>query len=96
MAVIVNGEGISQVEFDEEIQRFQDGSTKAGVTIPDEVEQKQRILGELTGQILLKQGAVDAGFTITTDEVKTRLDKLIQDLGGPEKLAVLGAGEFLY
>jgi len=86
MAVTVNGEGISQVEFEGEIQRFQDGSTKAGMTLPDEVEQKQRILDELTGQLLLKQGAVDTGFTVTPDEIKVSLDKLIQNLGGPEKL----------
>lgn len=86
MAVFVNGEGISLAEFDEEKQRFQNGSTKAGITLPDEVEQKQRILDELIGQLLLKQGAVEAGYQVSPDEVKARLDKLIQDIGGPEKL----------
>ncbi len=30
MALVVNGEGISQVEFDQEIQRFQDGLQRRG------------------------------------------------------------------
>ena len=65
MAVVVNGEGISQGEYEQEKQRFQDGLTKAGAALPDEAVQKQRILDELTDQLLLKQGAVEAGFSIT-------------------------------
>lgn len=87
MAVVVNGEGISQVEFNEEMQRYQDGLTKAGAILPDAVEQKKRVIADLTDQLLLKQGAVESGFSITADEVKARLDALIQNLGGPDKLA---------
>jgi peptidyl-prolyl cis-trans isomerase C len=94
MAVVVNGEGITQVEFEQEQQRFQDGLTKAGVALPDETVQKQRILDELIDQQLLKQGAVEAGFSITPDEIKTRLDKLIQELGGADKLAAWEQANF--
>ncbi len=41
--------------------------------LPDEAEQKQRISDELIDQLLLKQGAVEADYSITPDEIKTQI-----------------------
>lgn len=87
LAATVNGEGITVDEFNQEKQRFQDGLTKAGIALPDEKEQNQRVIDELTDQVLLKQGAVESGYSPTADEIKARMDKLVQDLGGMEKLS---------
>lgn len=82
MAVTLNGEEITLEEYQQEIQRYQDGLRKAGATLPPEEQQKQQVLDELINQLLLKQGAVEAGFTVSAEEIQSRLDQLSQQLGG--------------
>ena len=84
MALEVNGEGITVVEFQQEIQRFQSGLTKAGIQLPDPADQENKVIDELVDQLLLKQGAIGAGYSISSGEIQTKLDDLSQKLGGQE------------
>ena len=82
MALEVNGEGITVVEFQQEIQRFQSGVTKAGIQLPDPSDQENQVIDELVDQLLLKQGAIEAGFSVSSGDIQTKLDDLSQKLGG--------------
>ena len=86
MAIMVNGEGISLIEFDQEMHRYQDGLTNAGVALPEESEQKNLVTLELTNQLLLKQGAVEKGFSLSSEDVQVKLDELVSNLGGLDVL----------
>ncbi len=94
MAIRVNGEGISQVEFDQEIQRYQDGLKKAGITLPEATEQTDQVRLELTNQLLLKQGAIDKGYAVTQEAFQARLDKLVSNLGGMDGLTAWQQANF--
>jgi peptidyl-prolyl cis-trans isomerase C len=87
MALVVNGEGITEVEFQQEIQRFQSGLTKAGIQLPDPADQENKVIDELVDQLLLKQGAKGAGYSISSGEIQTKLDDLSQKLGGGDSLS---------
>ena len=82
MALEVNGEGITVVEFQQEIQRYQSGVTKAGIQLPDPSDQENQVIDELVDQLLLKQGAIEAGYSISSGDIQTKLDDLSQKLGG--------------
>ena len=87
MALEANGEGITLVEFQQEMQRFQAGLTKAGIQLPDIPEQENRVRDELIDQLLLKQGAIEAGYSLSSGEVQSKLDELSQKLGGADALS---------
>ncbi len=87
MALEVNGEGITEVEFQQEIQRYQSSLTKAGIQLPDPPDQENNVVDELVDQLLLKQGAIEAGFSVSSDDIQTKLDDLSQKLGGTDALS---------
>jgi peptidyl-prolyl cis-trans isomerase C len=84
MAVQVNGDGITKIEFQQELQRFQDGLSKAGKPLPVEAEQKLVLQNEFINQLLLQQGAVKSGFQLSEADYQARVDQLIQQVGGPD------------
>jgi peptidyl-prolyl cis-trans isomerase C len=86
MALEVNGEGITKVEFQQEVQRYQAGLTKAGIQLPDPIDQENKVSDELVDQLLLKQGAIEAGFSVSSGDIQTKLDNLSQKLGSEEAL----------
>ena len=86
MALEVNGEGITMVEFQQEIQRFQSGVTKTGIQLPDPSDLEIQVIDELVDQLLLQQGAIEAGFSVSSADIQTKLDELSQKLGGTEAL----------
>ena len=85
MALKVNGEGILLSEYEAELSRLQAALTELGQEMTPE-EQKERILGNFTDELLLAQAATEGGFTASEDEVQARIDRLVTDLGGAEKL----------
>jgi peptidyl-prolyl cis-trans isomerase C len=87
MALEVNGVGITEVEFQQEIQRYQSALTKAGIQLPEPSDQENKVVGELVDQLLLKQGAIEAGYSISSEDIQTKLDDLSQKLGGAEALS---------
>lgn len=85
MALRVNGEGILLTEYEAELARLQAALVELGQEMTPE-EQKERILGNFIDELLLAQAAAKGGFTASDDEVQARIDRMIADLGGVEKL----------
>lgn len=86
IAVVVNGEGIPQIEFDAELVRFQDSQTALGKNISFE-EATQRVRDDLISQFLLAQGAREAGYSLGDAELQDRIDALAEKAGGVDALS---------
>ncbi|MBN1537295.1 MAG: SurA N-terminal domain-containing protein [Anaerolineales bacterium] len=76
LAAVVNGEKITQMQYEAELNRYQ-------IAIGTELatEDKQRVLDDLINQILLAQGAAESGFTVDNALVQERFNQLLDDLG---------------
>lgn len=85
LALQVNGEGITQVEYDAELNRLQMALTETGTEMTAE-DQKERITNNFIDELLLAQAAAAAGYTVSDVELQQRIDTLISDIGGQEKL----------
>lgn len=85
VAVRVNGEGILLTEYEDELIRLQSALTELGQEMDPE-EQKERILNNFIDELLLAQAAAKAGYTVSDDEVQARIDRMVNDLGGAQKL----------
>lgn len=77
LVVSVNGEGITVVEYQDELVRFQ---TAVGRELTSEDE--ERVLDDLISQLLLAQAAAENGYKMTETVVQDRLDQLIDGMGG--------------
>ncbi|HEX6033918.1 MAG TPA: peptidylprolyl isomerase [Anaerolineales bacterium] len=86
MALIVNGEGITVVEFNAEVQRYLTSQTNLGKTVSPE-EASQAVKDDLTAQLLLAQAAQENGFTLDEAGLQARIEALAAQVGGPEALA---------
>ena len=78
-AAVVNGERISLAEYQAELRRYQDVAGRE-LTQGDEA----RVLDDLVHQVLLAQGAIEGGFTLSEEEYSARLDKLVTSRGGQD------------
>lgn len=85
MALSINGMGVSVEEYQQELIRLQEAQTQLAVTATPE-EQKQKLLDEFTNQLLLAQGAAQAGFRVDDATLQTRIDQLASQMGGQDKL----------
>ena len=85
MAVRINGTGITLEEFQNEQLRIQDAQVTTGEELSEE-EQMNRILTELIGQVLLAQGANNAGYFVDDATLQSHVDDLIADIGGSDQL----------
>ncbi len=85
MAVRVNGTGITIEEFQNEQIRLKDAQTVTGENLNDE-EQMNNILTELVGQVLLAQGANNAGYFVDDATLQSHVDTLIAEMGGADQL----------
>ena len=85
MAIIVNDEGISMDEMKAEVERYTATLAASGKTMPAE-QVTQTVQDDFISQLLLAQGAAEAGFTLDADALQKRLDELAAKLGGMDKL----------
>lgn len=85
MALLVNGEGITFTEYDSELTRLQMALEETGKQMTAD-EQKTTILTNLTDELLLAQTAQQAGFSVSDDDLQARIDKLVNEIGGVDKL----------
>ncbi len=67
MAAIVNGEGITMVQYQAELDRYVIATTETGRSAPGDVEPRTLILDELIDESLLAQAAYQSGYQITDD-----------------------------
>ncbi|MFW5714673.1 MAG: SurA N-terminal domain-containing protein [Brevefilum sp.] len=72
-AAVVNGERIPLAWFQSEFSRFVLARESAGQTV-DEAEVEETVLDDLINQVLLAQGAREAGTEITDQALQDRLD----------------------
>jgi parvulin-like peptidyl-prolyl isomerase len=85
MAITVNADGIPVVEFNAELARYKAAQTAMGNTVSD-ADALQIVREDLISQLLLTQGAAENGFTMDDSALQQRIDKLISEIGGADKL----------
>jgi len=81
LAAIVNDEAISLAEYQAELKRYQ---SALGTELATDDE--QRVLNDLIDQLLLAQGAAQAGYLADDKAVQERIDRLATRLGGEQAL----------
>lgn len=82
LAATVNGQGITQAEFQAELARFQAAQVEdAGVSSS---EAEERVLNDLINLELLAQAAGENGYVLAEDELVEKLDQLVEKAGGQE------------
>lgn len=82
MAVIVNGDGITLDEYEDELQRYL--SVQETATSGNQDDAEKVVLEDLISQLLLAQGAEQNGFELSEAEFKSRLNDLISAAGGEQ------------
>ncbi|MGA2490982.1 MAG: SurA N-terminal domain-containing protein [Anaerolineales bacterium] len=85
LAVSVNGEGITILEFDAELARYQQAQTALGNTVSQEAATKA-VSDEFIDTLLLAQGAAAKGYHVDDAALQSRIDSLAAQAGGPEAL----------
>lgn len=86
MALKVNGEGISLEEYQAELTRLQQAQNTLSTTTTPE-EQHDRLMEDLTDQLLLAQAAAQNGYSVDDATLQSRIDSLASDMGGADKLS---------
>jgi peptidyl-prolyl cis-trans isomerase C len=86
MALTVNGEGVTVVEFNAEVQRYLTSQTNLGKTVSPE-EAAEVVREDLTAQLLLAQAARADGFSLDETGLKARIESLAAQIGGAEALS---------
>ena len=85
MALTVNGEGITLVEFDAEVGRYTAAQTALGKTVEPSAA-ASTVIEDLVAQLLLAQSARVNGFTLEDAALQARVDSLATQIGGAEAL----------
>jgi peptidyl-prolyl cis-trans isomerase C len=86
MALTVNGEGITLVEFDAEVARYTSAQTALGRPV-DSAAATSTVIEDLVAQLLLAQSARSNGFTLDEAALQARIDSLAGQIGGAEALS---------
>jgi parvulin-like peptidyl-prolyl isomerase len=76
---VVNDERIPLAWFESEVSRFILAQEKAGEPVEDEAVARERVLDDLIDQVLLAQGAREAGVSVNDQDVQERLDALAEE-----------------
>jgi peptidyl-prolyl cis-trans isomerase C len=87
LAAIVNGEWITEAEFQAEVDRYRAAQESLGNGANADDAADQVVLDDLIAQVLLSQAAHADGFEITEADLQSRLDALASDAGGVDALA---------
>jgi parvulin-like peptidyl-prolyl isomerase len=86
LAATVNGEYITQAEYDAELERFRSAQAGQGHPFTDG-QAGDIVLEDLVNQVLLSQGARAAGYELTESDLQSRVDALAVQAGGAETLS---------
>lgn len=85
MALTVNGEGITILEFDSEVERYLAAQQALGNDV-DESAAASAVIDDFVAQLLLAQAARAEGFTLDEAALQARIDSLAEQVGGAENL----------
>ncbi len=85
-AASVNSENIPLDFFEGELARYE--ATVASMALPEPTEDTARytVISDLIDQVLLKQGAAAAGYTVSDEDYQNELSRLVDDLGNEDAL----------
>jgi peptidyl-prolyl cis-trans isomerase C len=86
MALIVNGEGITVVEFEAEVARYIAAQEALGKRVTS-AEATSAVIEDFIAQLLLAQAARANGFTLDDAALQARIDSLAAQSGGAEALS---------
>ena len=86
MALTVNGQGITLVEFNAEVTRYTSAQTALGKTV-DSAAATSTVIEDFVAQMLLAQAAHQNGFTLDDVALQARIDSLAAQIGGVEALS---------
>jgi peptidyl-prolyl cis-trans isomerase C len=86
MALTVNGEGITVVEFDSEVARYTESQSALGMDV-DSSAATSAVIDDFVAQLLLAQGARANGFTLDDAALQERIDSLAAQIGGADNLS---------
>jgi peptidyl-prolyl cis-trans isomerase C len=86
MALTVNGEGVTVIEFNAEVQRYITAQTNLGKAVSAQ-EAEEIVRKDLSAQVLLAQAARREGFTLDEAGLQARVDSLGVQVGGVEALS---------
>lgn len=89
-AAIVNGERISLDGFEREVERYLLAQEALEDVNSDMALARETVLNDLVGQVLLAQGAREAGTQFSDGDVQARLDQLAQDVDLDSWMATWG------
>jgi len=82
LIAVVNGMEISLAEYQSELAMY-----KAAVDRELTTEDEQTVLDDLIDQSILAQEAVEKGLAVDQKTLENRLEIIIAEIGGPEKLS---------
>jgi peptidyl-prolyl cis-trans isomerase C len=85
MALKVNGEGITLAEYQAELNRMQQADSAAGSNATPQ-EQHDRLIKDMTEQLLLAQAAATAGYVVDDAALQAKIDSIATKMGGMDKL----------
>ena len=85
MAVRVNGEGVLMTDYEAELQRYQDAMNELGNDY-DQSSASSEVLDELINQMLLAQGAQQAGYLPAEGELQAKYTELASEIGNEDAL----------
>ncbi len=86
LAMTVNGDGITVVEFDAEVARYTIAQQGLGRTVSS-TDAASAVIEDLTAQMLLAQGARAEGFMLDDAALQARIDSLGAQVGGTQNLS---------
>lgn len=86
LALTVNGEGVTLVEFNAEVADYTKAQEALGKTLTS-ADAADAVIQDLTAQLLLAQGAHKNGFTLDDAGLQARIDSLVAQIGGAENLS---------
>ena len=87
IAAKVNGEGVTQEDFQAELVRYQSAlNSGTNLATKQSGEAAQFILDDLINQVLLAQSAYAQGYVLDDSALQSRLDQLASQMGGDQIL----------
>jgi peptidyl-prolyl cis-trans isomerase C len=86
MALSVNGEGLTQAEFDAELARYQTAQAALGKTISP-ADAALAVRTDLIDTLLLAQGAAGYQFSVDDATLQAHIDSLDSQIGGTTALS---------
>ena len=86
LALSVNGEGVSQADFDAEVARYLAAQAALGKPVA-QADAEAAVRSDLTDTLLLAQGAAGYNYSVDDTALQARIDSLAAQIGGASALS---------